>query len=488
MKKMKKFSALIVALVMIFMMGFTALAAGNGSITVSGTTKDKVYDLYRVFDMTRNSDGSKVAYTINSAWEPFFAEGSKGAGYIVDEKSGALNAITVNGAVKYINITDSNVGTFAQDALKFAAGKNAVATKTAEGSTVEFTGLDLGYYLVYPQGATDIKSGNASICSLTSTNLAADVVVKAEYPTIKKADNKVSADVGETVTYTLTGKVPDTTGFENYMYKITDTMSDGLTFDGVNTILVKVNDAVLSEDHYSKEANGNGFVLNIDVMKLQDNVGKEIKVIYTATVNANAVAAVEENNVTLKYNNNPKELTEFTTTPPDIEKVYSTKIIIDKYDAKNDSVKLAGAEFVLQNAEGKYYATASNATIATDAKDQWNVVWKENKDDAANVVTDENGVAEFLGLAVGTYKLIETKAPEGYNLLTEEVSVIIPTAANDEDPTNVELVQTAAVANNSGTLLPGTGGIGTTMFYVIGGILVLVAMVLLVIKGRMKED
>ena len=133
-------------------------ANNEGSIVINGTIKDKTYEIYKIFDLTYQS--KKVAYTIDSDWKNFFE--NNGSSYIVDTNSGSLNAIAIGNTTKYINITSDNIAKFTQDALVYASKlEGNDGSKKAEGDTLTFDNLSLGYYLVYPQGATDIKEGNA---------------------------------------------------------------------------------------------------------------------------------------------------------------------------------------------------------------------------------------------------------------------------------------------------------------------------------------
>lgn len=291
-----------------------------------------------------------------------------------------------------------------------------------------------------------------------------------------KVDDKASADVGETVHYTITGKVPDTTGFTSYTYLITDTMSEGLTFK--KDVKVTVGGTDVSSActiTYDVDGNANKFTVSIPVKDY--TIGDEIKVTYSAVVNEKAVAKIGKNRATLTYSNDPTDSSKTTTTPADEEKVYSSKIVIDKYKTGEESTKLAGATFVLYKA---------GTTEGSKLYYKWNdsdkkVEWVENKDEATSKTTDDSGAASFDGLADGTYYLEETAAPAGYNLLKEPVKVEVKGGT-----TETELSVTASVANNTGTELPSTGGMGTTIFYVLGSVLVLAAVVLLVTKKRMS--
>lgn len=436
-------------------MGAFAADQEKGSITVNNTVKDKVYNIYKVFDLTYSGD--KVSYTIASEWEDFF----KGAGakYISDTNTGnSLNPIIVKGVVRYINITDDNVAGFAQDALAFAGSKEPTASATASGESYKFTGLSLGYYLVYPQGASLLKDGVASISSITSAKPDGTVNVKSTYPTVEKKVDEESFDYGQEATYTLISKVPDTTGYSEYTFKMTDALSKGLTLKP-DSVTVEIDGKNMTNDSNitcSPDVANGELVIDFKMLNLQDLKGKTIKVTYHAAINKDAVIGQEgnSNKVTLQYSNNPKNGKE-TDTTTDEKKVYTAAITIDKYDGK-DKKKLAGAEFVLRDGAdttAKYYCLKDDK-----------VTWVDNLSDATKVTTNEKGRADFKGLKNGTYYLEETKAPEGYNMSTDKVKVEVDYANQ-----NAEAFVKAQVENNTGKELPGTGGMGAKLFIVIGG-------------------
>ena len=552
---MKKFSkilsvALLVALVLSLGVA-NAFAAGEGKITVTqgdANKKAEAYEAYRIFDVTAAKDGenyimdgdnyASMTYTINSNWTGFFASGAAGATYIVDTNDPTANGgkgytpIVVNGVVKYIALTDSNIADFAKAAFAYSQVAANSVPVIATSTTGVFTDLNLGYYMIYPKGA-DINVGDfTSIVSLTTTDPEATVVQKAEYPTLEKVDDDDSVELGQVVTYTLTAKVPDTTGFETFDFNMHDQMTAGLTFNGADSITVKIENG---ENDVTVPKTGNGaytfaaetpaegfataFKISIPVMDYQDYIGKVITVTYTATVNDAAVVHVDKNHAYLEYSNNPKNDKDHTTTPPDEEIVYSAKIIINKYDGTNTSAKLEGAKFILRcksvpavagqkvTAEpGKYYVLvpgAKNDDQNTSVDETlphaaWvaepGVTEKVNAatpeaalvDDVQNgatiVTTDGSGAASFDGLENGVYELIEVEAPAGYNQIKGVAAQITVNGSSESD-----LSYKANVANNSGSVLPSTGGIGTTIFYVVGGVLVLAAIILLVTKKRMSE-
>lgn len=446
-------------------------AAGNGSITVNGTTVGKSYGIYKIFDLTYQGDN--VSYTIANEWKDFFEKG-KGKVFIVDEnRDGKLNPIVIDNKVKYINITDANIATFAKTAMGEMHNKTKQDVKTATGTSLIFSNLPLGYYLVHPEGATESAQGQTSIVSLTSTKPSGTVIVKGKYPTIKKKADKKSADYGEKITFTITGKVPDSTGYSKYEYVLKDTLPKGLTIDQ-DSIKVTIKENVQTANITKKVENQN-ITVTFDILKLVKNpdvkAGDEIKVTYDTTVNKDFVLGNkgEENKANVEFSNDPKNGENKDKTPEEKVKVYSGKIKVIKYDKKNENKKLEGAEFVLKNSEGKFYKLE-------ETKDTKKVTWVEEAE-ATKLTTNSNGELEFTGIKAGTYKLKETKAPSGYNLLTEEVTVTLTDGKNN---TTINMNAESKVANSSGVELPGTGGAGTKLFTMLGGAVILYAALSLV--------
>ena len=461
MKTVARIASLLLALVMVFGLSVTAFAAGPGTITVDNPLEGQTYTAYKIFDVTYDESKSTYAYSIAGDSEWYAVVSPYDGITLTKAASENTYAVTKNdsfSAAAFANVLNAAV-----------AGKTGITLKLADGKATA-TDLDLGYYFV--------TSTSGALCNLTTTNPNATIHDKNDVP-FDKVDDKASVEVGETVSYTITGKVPDTTGFTTYEYTIADTMSAGLTFQ--KNVAVTVDGVTLDAGKYVLNQTDNGFTLTIKVMELQEKVGKEIKVTYTAVTNDKAVTVISKNSATLTYSNNPTDSESKTTTPKYEETVYSAKLVIDKYQKDNKSKKLANAKFVLKNDEGKYYKyTAATESAAAQ------VEWVKNQADATEVTTDTNGAAAFNGLKDGTYKLVETAAPAGYNLLANEVEVTI----NGADATEVDLsslTATAKVENSTGTTIPETGGIGTTIFYVAGGLLVLGAVILLITKKRMSS-
>lgn len=493
MKNIKKLFAVLLTAVLSFCVVNTVSAASNGSIQINNAVIGKTYEIYKIFDLTYS--GSNVAYTIDSDWEKFFEESGKD--YIIELEKDSdgkvinpnnLNQITIGKVTKYINITESNVAEFSQTALVYAISLTGNdGSMVAESDTLEFTGLDLGYYLIYPQGATDIQEEYASIASITSTLPNAIVNVKAKDPEITKDVNEHTFDVGEYALFTITGQVPNTTGFKTYDYIINDEWTKGLALDkdNVNFIVTIGEETITDVEPVYKE---NGFTLTFDMTDYQDKVGKTITVTYRLKVTEDAIdSTTTQNSATLSYSNNPKDDT-LTTTPPQIERVYSSKIVVTKVDGANNEIKLNGATFILKGSEGYYQAVTSEEGNLLEVK------WVENEEEATPYTTDETGIISFKGLKNGEYELIETIAPEGYNKLPESVKVTVSGSYNqDGEGNNIEdepipVVTNTTVENHTGTQLPSTGGLGTTLFIIIGSLLLAISSIILVTNKIMSKE
>ena len=469
MKTAKKFASLLLVMVMVFAMTTTAFAAEDkGTITVDNPVADQTYTAYKIFDVTYS--GSNYSYTIKTTSEWY----STVQTYAGTEGNGlTLTGVAGDKTTFVVSTTDAFSAPAFANALKAAMSGKTGTTLTADGTTVKATNLDLGYYFV--------TSTNGALCNLTTTDPTVTIHDKNDIP-FNKVDDKESVDVGEIVTYTITGKVPDYTGFTTYTYLITDTMSEGLTFQkNVNVTVGGTDVTSACTITYDKDNNANKFTVSIPVKSY--TIGAEIKVTYTAVVNENAVAKIENNAATLTYSNDPIDTSKTTTTPEDRETVYSAKVVINKYVKDSNNEKLAGAKFVLYKE-----VKTDDSDTTTKYYYKWNdtakkVEWTTSKADATVKTTDANGAAAFDGLKDGTYYLEEVKAPAGYNLLKDPAEVVVNGASANPS----SLTVTGNIENSSGAELPETGGMGTTIFYVLGSVLILAAVVLLVTRKRMSS-
>lgn len=492
MKHARKLASLLLALVMVFALATTAFATETGTtttgtITVANPVAGRTYTAYKIFDVVYDAAKEHYSYTIDNTSEWFGTVST-----YANRVNSGLTLTEVRGTTPTTYVVTTTTAFSAPpfaEALKAAVdGKTGIPLNVADGKATA-TDLDLGYYFV--------TSTTGALCNLTTTNPNANIHDKTDMPFEKEVD-KTNVDVGKTVAYTITGKVPDYTGFTTYTYKIEDTMSEGLTFK--KDVKVKIGGTDVTDACtivYDVNNNTNSFTVTVPVLDNKYTIGAEIKVTYSATVNEKAIAVVSENKAELTYSNNPTDSESKTTTPPEIVKVYTSKIVIDKYEKDKPGNKLEGAEFVLCRKapnDGPQVAAFRNDSQNTIKLPYYKlqyykqdeatktVSWVDNIADATKVTTDKSGAAFFEGLADGTYHLVETKAPAGYNRMTDAQEVEVKGGT-----TVADLSVIAKVENQAGTLLPSTGGVGTTVFYVLGAVLVLGAVVLLVTKKRMND-
>lgn len=468
-KTFKKLFAALLAAALVLAMALPAFAVTSadtkGTITISNTVKDETYTIYRMFKLdSYNAESKTYSYTVEPAWENFFQTGA-GKDYID----------LTNGHPTWkagVDSTDDSttVAAFAKAALAWAAEKNISGTKeTATGDTVTFSNLDLGYYLV--------DSSLGALCGLNTTKPDVTIKEKNEKPEIKKEvqtstgdwGDKNNAKIGDTVEYKVKIKVAD--GAQTYT--VTDTMSTGLTFNS-GSLKVTANDVVTTD--YTLTPTTNGFTLVLPETYVSTlTKGTTIMVTYNATLNKDAVIDGDgnTNEVKLGYGNHQNTVPSKVTT-----KSYQFDLV--KVDGNTNKL-LDGAEFELADGETKL-------SFVKDDDGNYRVAAAGEKG-TTTTITVKNGKVNIYGLAGKTYTLTETKAPDGYNKLVTPETVNLTdgskASATIENETYVD--GGVVVKNNAGTVLPSTGGMGTTLFYVIGGGLMMAAVVLLVTKKRMEH-
>ncbi len=569
-KLVSRFMAVLMAMTLILSMSMTAFAADaadapKGTLTVNNTVEGKTLDLYQIFTATKS--GENVAYTLNSAYEGFFqskiTDASTLKGEALSEKAYEYvkEQVGANGDAETAKV-------FAKDMLDWIldSENNVTATKTVdttETSTV-VPGLAYGYYLVYPKGATDTSTapGNQAYTSAASlVNVIGDTSInmKSNYPTVDKklvstqtpGNNSITVNgilnpswesihqgvlgeddendfedgiaphggtdekkagnfgIGDTVTYQLTSKVPDMTGYNSYTFKFTDTLSKGLDLKAI--LSVKVGDTELKAGKtgdntylptYTTNDNGT-HTLTISFNEFYNNfknrTGETITVVYTATLNKNAVIGMNPNTnkAVVEYSNDPA--TNGTgKSEPSIVDVHTFDFTIYKYYLKDQNkTALANAEFEL------YKANEAGDEADTSAKinivDEENGVYRQATADeakvtgftSAKIVSDDDGKVLVKGLDAGTYYLRETKAPDGYNKLLSDIKVVIEanydtttgkltkytvtytyngkpiTVTNTDKSTSPEV----PVENKTGAQLPSTGSKGALMVTLAGIVL-----------------
>ena len=497
-KAMKKLMAALLAVAMVCAMAIPAWAAdgtthnsssADGQITIKNAVNGQTYKIYRILDLQYNGTANSFRYVKNTKWGTF-----------VDTQTAYLTVDPTTGVVTWTKTDTADNGTAIKELAK-AAGKyvkdNTTSladdgSKVAASGTVTFDRLPLGWYLV----VSDLT--NDAICSIDTTAKQVTIKEKNGVPTVTKEVEYASGswgqgndgNVGDTVNFQTTINVTDG---DPTNYVLHDQMSKGLTFKE-NSIAVKVNDTLIT--NYTVEyTNTDKCTFEISFPNGTLHTNDTVVVTYSATINNDAVVGTtgNENETWLKYGDHGESTHGKTKT-------YTWKFDILKYftDSNDDKKYLANVEFVLyrKNADDKAeYAKFDPNNKLTG--------WTENESEAGKLTTNATSTVAVEGLDAGTYFLKEITTPGGFNGLTSDVEVKITSSCNiltgatyaveykmvnEEGFTGTdEQEKVVPIENKRGTTLPGTGGIGTTIFYVVGGGLMAAAAILLITKKRMEN-
>lgn len=500
MKKMKHMLAVLLTVIMTLAMTTTAFAAETqkGNLTVkvnaNNTLEGQTIKVYKLFDLTVSGD--KYAYTVNETYKTAIAAA-------LGLESTATSENLYKKLAEYTS-DSAEVQKFADDFTAAALENKTPATATAEKlgkiESHTFEGLDYGYYLVYQTGTKEIQSSLVSVDALEET-----VNLKGEAPSIAKTANTATVEIGQVVTYTITGTIPDTTGYADYTYKIHDTLTKGLDFvkdaDGTAVdapaaypVSVQIGEDLATTKTAALSGEGNRTMeLNLSewIIANQDRKGQGFTVTYYAKVNQNAVVQTN-NKAELEYGNNSNDTTkgnpEIVTTP-------TYPLDIKKTDTKG--TLLAGAKFRLYKNEEDAKAANDNAIKVTGSDGSYTVAEDQKTESNMDMDTKATDVGagynlRLNGLSAGTYWLVEKEAPAGYNKLTAPIRVTITqdgenelkwTVSKDNVPEDDKIID---VENTTGTILPGTGGMGTILFTVVGIALVLIIAASFVISRRKR--
>lgn len=494
MKHTRQFFALLLSLVLTLGLCATAFAdeAKPGSITISNPAQGKTYEVFKLLDVVEDeSDLANKGFIYKltaDAWADFITTVQDGSG------KNYFNLFE-NGGTKYVLANENlknGIADFAAKAKAYAEEKNLQPVQTAtasDGNELTISGLDLGYYLV--------RSDLGILCSLDTTAPNAEVREKNEATVIVKNVEDTTkkqnvAEIGTYVKFTIQITVKDKAPVN---YKLVDEMTNGLTFVNNETypLTVTVNENTLDAANYkvAETTEPRGFTLTFNnnaegsasILKTDDVV----TVTYYAQINENAKIADEANVNKAKVEYGTNSHTEYDTT-----ETYVWKMNIVKYTMEQETEKkLAGATFKLSRDEAGAQVIK---LVKVDDTTYRLALPTETEGVVDTITTGETGELVINGLADGTYYLTETKAPRGYNLLREPVNVTIGHKdANGKltetsfvaDQTEMDTSGVVKVENNAGAELPSTGGIGTTVFYVLGSAMALGAVILLVTKKRM---
>lgn len=503
MKLIKKIAAIMFAFMMVVSMSCnvkaddttTAVTGETGTITINNAILGQTYKIYKILELeSYNPTTENYAYKVTAEWKSF----------IEDEGKDYLKKVDGTDYVNWVGDSSNNgehVKTFAEKAIAYAKDVNnninpLQTNENVTSNTVTFNNLPLGYYLV--------DSSVGTLCSLDTTKPNVDIKEKNGVPSVEKeVSNTQNGTFGESSTASIGDKVYFKTtittqpGAQNYV--LHDKMTEGLTFDknSVNVSLHKnatnTNQDLFMTTDYSVETTNLErtdpkctFHINF-TKELCDRLeaNDTITVAYSATLNDKAVIGNNENtntNKTLLSYGDSQKTTEVTTNTK------TFKMDVFKYtENRNDKTKkdgLAGAVFTLRK-EGE----TNTINFEKETTDETNGdVYRVAKTDDANITTNKSGKFTIKGLGAGTYYLTETKQPDGYNKLAKPVKVEIKD--NGEifvDDSKTANIGDVKVENKTGTVLPSTGGMGTTMIYLIGALLVLGSGVVLATKRRVKN-
>lgn len=494
-KAMKKLMAALLAVAMVCAMAIPAWADGathnssseDGKITIDNAVAGQTYKIYRILDLQYNDTAKSFRYVKNDKWGAF-----------VEGQTTYLSVDSKTGVVTWANSDNADNGA-AIKALAVAAGQYVTDTPSlaaddsvkATSNTVIFDNLPLGWYLVVSDLTTD------AICSIDTTAKEVTIKEKNGAPTVEKEVEYASGSWGQG----NDGNVGDTVNFQTTIYVtdgnptnyiLHDEMSEGLTFKE-GSIVVKKNGVKFTDYTEVTPTDNCTFEIKFNENSLHTN--DTVVVTYSATINNDAVVGTtgNENETWLKYGDHGESTHGKTKT-------YTWKFDILKYftDSNDDKKYLANVEFVLyrKNADDKAeYAKFDPNNKLTG--------WTENESEAGKLTTNATSTVAVEGLDAGTYFLKEITTPGGFNGLTSDVEVKITSSCNiltgatyavEYKMVNAEgftgtdeQEKVVPIENKRGTTLPGTGGIGTTIFYVVGGGLMAAAAILLITKKRMEN-
>lgn len=483
---MKKLISLVLALAMIMMVG----AAFAGSIVIQAAdpndgTGVATYTVYKLFDVTKATDDqgnvTGYSYTIGAgdlkntlAGVKMGANNTGDAAFTFTASAGNadLFVVTANWEAS-AETTSKNVAANIKAALE-TANINATATYNTAGTK----SVDDGYYLITSSLGTNL--------GMATTDIAFTVVEKNDWPGVEKEVDKATAELGnETITYTVEVAIP--ANVASHDIAVIDTATNGLTFDtSANAITVtKKNDgAAVTTLSWSDtttsstigSADATVYTATIPAATVVANAGETLVLTYHATLNENAVVNVpEKNKVKITYDN-------FTSVETEPVETKHLGFQLEKVDATDTTNKLAGVKFTLTNADGKYYTEPSDANNIDEDRFQ---------DAKATITTKSDGTYDFTGLHAGVYTLTEDETLNGYKLLSESITITVADnntisyTYNGETSTGVVKI---TVTNAKGVELPSTGGIGTTIFYIVGGMLLVGAAIVLVARRKASEN
>ncbi len=480
MKKTSRILAiLLAALLLVGVMATGALGAetamtDTGTVTITNAVAGVTYDFFRILDISGIAENGNAAFITNAKWHAVLRGMTGGALQVHEDTVGSIVTLAAGGFTPQ-EFSSSVLGSGA------GIGEDATLTVTTSGAN-EVRDLQYGYYIM----RSSRTAADTQYATFTLKSDAQSITEKnPHYPQIEKTVNGVktiSADFGQVLEY----KIVITAAAGTDTYTIEDTMPAEIDFNAGTLAMKKIPvtgaESTLTEgpDYtVTRDGKKTTVVLSEDVRNALVD-GDKIVLDYKATV-------LENTNMINGYNNNAKL---FYTKDGNPETLASSATVFSGYvsfhklnSANNDD--LAGAKFVLKNDAGKY-AVLQN--VAADPNFYSFLRWDSSEGNATVITTTGDGTKAHTirGLKAGSYTLVETEAPANFVKAADTV-VSINENKNGEGHITGLNTSEANIYNTPGSVLPGTGGIGTTIFYIAGGLLVLCALALVVVKRRKAE-
>ncbi|MCI2105808.1 MAG: SpaH/EbpB family LPXTG-anchored major pilin [Intestinimonas sp.] len=509
MKTVKKALHLLLALALVFVLAVPAFAMysptyaitlnnHSDAVSMNGTT----YNAYKLFDVT-SYDAVKQAYQYTVA-DAF-------SGFTYDDGTTTHTSADMVSYVYSLDGNDDGLKAFTQAVSDYITSNSIPVAGSAEGTeddsvTIDLSSAGAGYYIVLASGKAVEDNTVTALCNLTTAAPTSDVNLKADAPTIDKQVQEDSTStwgkvadysIGEDVPFKISSTIPSyASTYDTYTYVIHDTMDPTLSYND-GSLAVYNGDTLVSPDSTTytlttgTDINQNTLItLDFASDYIKAHGGDSLTVTYTGKLTEDALIYNEyqDNTVYLEYSNNPYNTSSKANTPEHKVHVYTYQFDIYKYFTQSGSqTDLAGAYF-------KLYSDASCENEIRLVEDEafYRPMVSSDTAESTAMVSGADGLITIKGLDEGVYYLKETQAPEGFNAMTDPIKVTISRTTNETSVTGMTLqkdteeVNRIEIENSTGGLLPATGGIGTTIFYVVGGGLTAGAAILLITRRRMN--
>ena len=527
-KAMKKLMAALLAVAMVCAMAIPAFADGSSSTSTAAVTlytitapkNGHTYEIYQIFTGTPFTDTTGKTTLSDIKWGKNAASGNAEGAAVSDTVLKALAAVSGTNETAILTEVEKHVDLTGTPAFKATYGSPA--------------SVPAGYYLIKDDDNATVDSHTLYLVEVINQNI--DIQPKTDVPSVEKKvlentkhqqddgygtgyNDTADYHIGDMVPFKLIGRIPDMSRYQTYKYVFHDTLCKAFDAPAESNIKVSLSDSkatlgtdidntLYTVDVTTSTAGETTITVTFNDLKSVIGVAKDKYIVVSYSARLNEKAAIGQgtpgntNEVYLEYSNNPKGAGTGKTLDDKVI-VFTYKLDVTKIDGQDASTRLEGAKFKLLDSTKTNYAKVDITTNKF-------IGWTPNEAEGTELVSDATGLFKVIGLDDGTYFLKETLAPSGYNTLSEPIKLVISADTtngqngfgNTTELTTIDVTvdngtRTSGnvangtvsidVKNNRGTTLPGTGGIGTTIFYVIGGGLMVAAAILLITKKRMEN-